>query len=126
MTLDPLLIGTRIRKIREEEYNETRTDFANRCGLTETHIGQIERGEILLSTNALNKIITSTGVNANYILYGNTNSKKSATRVYIDNYLDSSDPDELKYFLNFIATSKKLLKKEVDKQVASILDKKRS
>ena len=52
--------------------------------------------------------------------------KKSATRVYIDNYLDSSDPDELKYFLNFIATSKKLLKKEVDKQVASILDKKRS
>ena len=43
MTLDPLLIGTRIRKIREEEYNETRTDFANRCGLTETHIGQIER-----------------------------------------------------------------------------------
>ena len=84
MTLDPLLIGTRIRKIREEEYNETRTDFANRCGLTETHIGQIERGEILLSTNALNKIITGTGANANYILYGNTNSKKSATRVYID------------------------------------------
>ena len=60
------------------------------------------------------------------LLYGNTNSKKSATRVYIDNYLDSSDTDELKYFLNFIATSKKLLKKEVDKQVASILDKKRS
>ena len=83
MTLDPLLIGTRIRKIREEEYNETRTDFANRCGLTETHIGQIERGEILLSTNALNKIITSTGANANYILYGNTNSKKiSNTCIY--------------------------------------------
>lgn len=38
MALDKLLIGTRMRKIREEILAESRADFAKRCNLTERHI----------------------------------------------------------------------------------------
>lgn len=45
MAIDKIIIGTRIRKIREELFDETRDKFAKRCNLTERHIGQIERGD---------------------------------------------------------------------------------
>ena len=47
MALDKLLIGNRIRILREELFEESRRDFAKRCELTERHIAQIERGEFL-------------------------------------------------------------------------------
>ena len=43
MTLDKIIIGARIRKIREEFFEESREKFSKRCNLTERHIGQIER-----------------------------------------------------------------------------------
>ena len=49
MALDKIKIGNRVRIIRENKYKETRAVFADRCSMTETHIGQIERGEILPS-----------------------------------------------------------------------------
>ena len=48
MVLDKVIIGERIRKLREETFKETRKLFAKRCDLTERCIGQIERGEFLL------------------------------------------------------------------------------
>lgn len=36
--LDKIIIGTRIRKIREEIFEETREKFSKRCNLTERHI----------------------------------------------------------------------------------------
>ena len=56
MTLDKIKIGARIRRIREELYHETRQLFAERCGLSENHLGKLERGEILISIKTLNKI----------------------------------------------------------------------
>ena len=56
VALDKVLIGARIRKIREELLEESRNDFAKRCNLTERHIGQIERGDFLLSLPTLSKI----------------------------------------------------------------------
>lgn len=57
MALDKVLIGARIRKIREELFCESRVDFARRCNLTERHIGQLERGEFLISLPSLDNII---------------------------------------------------------------------
>ena len=68
MALDKILIGTRIRKIREEIFEETRERFAKRCDLTERHIGQLERGDFLLSIQTLDKIAIATGIDADYIL----------------------------------------------------------
>lgn len=38
MALDKIIIGARIRKVREEVFEETREKFSKRCNLTERHI----------------------------------------------------------------------------------------
>ena len=52
MVLNPLEIGERIRKIREEIYHESRLLFAERCGLSENHLGKLENG----TTTTANKV----------------------------------------------------------------------
>lgn len=38
MALDKIVIGARVRKIREEIFEESRDKFGKRCDLTERHI----------------------------------------------------------------------------------------
>ncbi len=104
MSLDKLLIGTRIRTIREEIFHETRKNFADRCDLTETHVGQIERGEILISLVALDKIVSCTGASVDYILYGKNENNRPAIRNHIDNYLDTCNNSELKMYFRCISS----------------------
>ena len=107
MSLNKLEIGVRLRNIRENTYKETRSIFADRCGLTESHIGQIERGEILPSLSTLDKICTYCGVDINYILYGK--KEKNTTRSNIDILLDRSTPKELKMYFKCISSIKSYL-----------------
>ena len=90
MTLDKIKIGARIRRIREELYHETRQLFAERCGLSENHLGKLERGEILISIKTLNKHLN--------------------IRNTIDNFLDNSSKEELKMFFKFISIIKETQK----------------
>ena len=93
MALDKLEIGLRIRKIREEIYHENRTDFSYRCSITESHLGQIERGEILVSMNALDKIAIYTGTDTDYLLYGKNDEEDNKIRKQINKFLDRSDQE---------------------------------
>ena len=102
MVLDAVKIGMRIRKIREEIYHESRQLFAERCGLSENHLGKLETGTLDISIKALNKIYSATGTTTDYILYGNSET----TRKTIDNFLDNSTKKELKIYLKFISTLK--------------------
>lgn len=80
-------------------------------GLTESHVGQIERGEILISLAALNKIINGTGSSVHYILYGkNLSSRVSTTRRNIDTILDLCTPEEEILFLKWLTAFKRLAK----------------
>lgn len=106
MTLDKINIGLRIREIRENVYKESRQLFAERCGLSENQLGKLERGSVLISITALNKICSSVGVTSDYILYGNSETKNLSTRKTIDNLLDNSTKEELKVYLKFISTLK--------------------
>ena len=106
MPLDSLKIGMRIRKIREEIYKESRQVFAERCGLSENHLGKLERGSLLISINALNKICSATGFTPNFILYGESETKNLSIRKTIDNFLDNSTKKELKMYFKFISTIK--------------------
>ena len=108
-TLDEILIGARIRKIREEVLKESRTLFSERCGISENHLGKLERGESLITINTLNKICTTTGTNSDYILYGKNENKDLKVRKTIDNFLDHSSPEELKMYLKFISTIKNFI-----------------
>ena len=104
MILDNIEIGTRIRKIREEKYKETRQLFAERCGLSENHLGKLERGALQISINALNKICSATGTTTDYILYGESETKNLKIRKSIDNFLDRCTKKQLKLVFQFIST----------------------
>lgn len=109
MALDKLEIGLRIRKIREEIYHENRTDFSYRCSITESHLGQIERGEILVSMNALDKIAISTGTDTDYLLYGKNDEEDNKIRKQINKFLDRSDQEELKMYFKCFASIKECI-----------------
>lgn len=109
MTIDKICVGDRIRRIREDIYHETRQNFAERCGISENHLGRLERGEFLISINALDKICSTTGTNPNYILYGNTENKNLNVRKTIDNFLDNSTKQELKVYFKLISTFKSFI-----------------
>lgn len=110
MTLDKIKIGARIRRIREEVYHETRQLFAERCGLSENHLGKLERGGFLISIKTLNKICPASGTNPNYILYSECENKHLNIRNIIDNFLDNSFKEELKMFFKFISIIKETQK----------------
>jgi len=113
MALDKIEIGARIRKIREITYNnETRANFAERCGVSENLLGKIERGEILISVKTLNKICSSTGTESDYILFNKGSENILSTRRTINTYLDRSSESELKMYLKFISTIKGFLIKQ--------------
>ena len=106
MALDKLLIGARIRKIREEILEESRSDFAKRCNLTERHIGQIERGEFLISLPTLDNIASSTGVSTDYILYGKGENNKLRIKEILDTLIENADKEDLKMYYKCITTIK--------------------
>ncbi len=105
MALEKLLIGDRIRLIREDVFEDSRKEFANRCDLNERYVGQLERGEFLLSLKALDKISVSTGTDADYILYGNRKRNikhKSKMRENLIHYIENAEMDEIKVIYNSV------------------------
>ena len=104
MALDRVMIGERIRKIREETLNESRKTFAKRCDLTERCIGQIERGDFLLSLPTLDKIAIATGVDTDHILYGKGTDDKSKIRQALHTIIDRSTRLQLDMYYNCIHT----------------------
>lgn len=112
MALDKLLIGARVRKIREEILEESRADFAKRCNLTERHIGQIERGEFLISLPTLDNIASATGVSTDYILYGKGENNKLKIKEILDTIIENADKEELKMYYKCITTIKSYVNKK--------------
>ena len=112
MALDKVLIGARIRKIREELLEESRNDFAKRCNLTERHIGQIERGDFLLSLPTLSKITDATGVDSDYILYRKGENNKLKIKETLETLIDRADKEELKMYYKCITTIKSYVTKK--------------
>lgn len=109
MALDKIAIGLRIRKIREEIYHENRSDFSYRCSITESHLGQIERGEIMISLNALDKIVVSTGTDTDYLLYGKNEIDEDRMKKIINNFLDRADKEELKAYFKCLFSIKEYI-----------------
>ena len=68
-------IGERLRSVRENMHM-TREEFSEKIDITDSFLGQIERGERSLSVKTLKKVVKYTGVSADYLLFGqNTNNK---------------------------------------------------
>jgi len=104
MALNKVIIGERIRKIREETLNESRKNFAKRCDLTERYIGQIERGDFLISLKMLDKIATAISVDIDYIIYGKGENDKFNTRQALHTIIDRSDKKQIDMYYKCITT----------------------
>ena len=112
MPIDKLMVGARIRKIREEMFEESRNEFAVRCNLAERYVGQVERGEFIPSLNALDKIKKSTGVDVDFILYGKNEKTKLNIRNNLHSIIDNANDDELKVYYKCITTIKGYINKD--------------
>ena len=67
-------IGERLRSIREGMHM-TREAFSEKIDITDSFLGQIERGERALSVKTLRKVVKYTGTSSDYLLFGkNTNN----------------------------------------------------
>ena len=112
MALDKVIIGSRIKKIREDIFEESRNQFGKRCNLTERHIGQIERGDFLISLQSLDLIASATGLDVDYILYGKTEENKFNLAKTLSNVINRSDKDELRVYYKCICTIKSYINKK--------------
>ncbi len=113
MALDKIVIGARIRRIREEIFEESREKFSIRCDLTERHIGQIERGDFLPSLSTLDKIAFATGIEMDYILYGKGENRKLQVRESLYSIIDNSDKEELKMYYKCICNIRCYINKKI-------------
>ena len=116
MALDKILIGTRIRELREQIIGESREEFAQRCDLgTDRYVGQLERGEFLPSLESLYKIADATGVSLNDLLIGKKNANKSMMRENLLRVIKNSNTNELKVYNTCIMTLKRAFNTKLDK-----------
>lgn len=116
MALDKILIGTRIRELREGILEESREEFAKRCDLSdERYVGQLERGEFLPSLESLYKIANATGVNLNDLLIGKKNENKSMMMENLLTVIKSSNTNELKVYNTCIMALKRAFNTKLDK-----------
>ena len=106
---DNIIIGERIRKIRED-LKMNRENFSEMIDISDVFLGQLERGERSLSTKTLKKIVKFTGVSADFILFGN--EEANSTLAKIDRILRKCSDDLLDYIYDLIHTTFKFSKKQ--------------
>jgi len=102
-----LEIGERIRKIRED-LHMSREIFSEKIDISEVFLGQIERGERLLSIKTLSSIVSYTGASADYILFGDTkdlNTKKKINRI-----LDNSSEETINFIYELLRNTHSFVK----------------
>ena len=73
-------IGERLRGVRENMHM-TREEFSEKIDITDSFLGQIERGERSLSVKTLKKVVRYTGVSADYLLFGQDSNNKTIQKI---------------------------------------------
>ena len=77
---DDIDIGERLRGIREG-MQMTREEFSEKIDITDSFLGQIERGERSLSVKTLKKVVKYTGVSADYLLFGKDSKNNTIEKI---------------------------------------------
>jgi len=73
-------IGERLRGTRESMHM-TREEFSEKIDITDSFLGQIERGERALSAKTLKKVVRYTGVSADYLLFGKDANNETIQKI---------------------------------------------
>lgn len=101
-------IGERLRGIREN-MNMTREKFSEKIDITDTFLGQIERGERSLSAKTLKKVVRYTGVSADYLLFGKNSNNDTIQK--INNILAVNSPTTSDFIYHIVMCSNDFCKK---------------
>ena len=105
---DDIATGESLRGIRED-MKMNREDFSEKIDITDSFLGQIERGERSLSAKTLRKIVRYTGVSADYLLFGkNTNNQ---TIQKINNILNVNSEETSDFIYHIAMCSSDFCKK---------------
>lgn len=73
-------IGERLRSLRESMHM-TREEFSEKIDITDSFLGQIERGERALSVKTLKKVVKYTGISADYLLFGKNSNNETLQKI---------------------------------------------
>ena len=101
-------IGERLRGIRENMHM-TREQFSEKIDITDSFLGQIERGERSLSVKTLKKVVKYTGVSADYLLFGNKSNNDTIQK--INNILTVSSDTTSDFIYHIVMCSNDFCKK---------------
>lgn len=101
-------IGERLRGIRES-MKMTREEFSEKIDITDSFLGQIERGERALSVKTLRKVVRYTGISADYLLFGLNNNNSTIQK--INNILSSNSETTSDFIYHIILYSNDFCKK---------------
>lgn len=101
-------IGERLRGIREGMHM-TREEFSEKIDITDSFLGQIERGERSLSAKTLKKVVKYTGISADYLLFGKNSNNETIKK--INNILTVSSQSTSDFIYHIVMCSNDFCKK---------------
>lgn len=73
-------VGERLRSIRENMHMN-RENFSEKIDITDSFLGQIERGERALSVKTLKKVVKYTGISADFLLFGKDSNNDNIQKI---------------------------------------------
>lgn len=108
---DDIVIGERLRGIRESMHMN-RENFSEKIDITDSFLGQIERGERSLSVKTLKKVVKYTGVSADYLLFGTDTNNETIQK--INNILTVNSETTSDFIYHIVMCSNDFCKKLLD------------
>lgn len=109
MSIDYVIIGTRIREIRKSK-KMTQEKLAEMSGVEPSNISHIERAATKLSLPTLINIANALDVTLDELVYNNLNKSTHVSVKMIDELLSDCSPEELKALTEVIKTTKNVLR----------------
>lgn len=112
---DDIIIGERLRGIREG-MRMTREEFSEKIDITDSFLGQIERGERALSVKTLRKVVKYTGISSDYLLFGKNSSNTTIQKINNILSLNSETTSDFIYHIAVYSNEycEKLSKKNIN------------
>lgn len=96
-------IGSRIRDARIQQ-KLTQEEASERCDITSSYYGNIERGDKKMSVETLVKISKGLGVSTDKILFGDIPDKELWMKQLLGRIRSNADEEQFEKYLNIIKT----------------------
>ena len=109
MSIDYVIIGSRIREIRRGK-KMTQARLAELSGVEPSNISHIERAATKLSLPTLVNIANALDVTLDELVYDNLKKSEHISSMMIDSLISDCNAEELKAIAEVIKTTKRVLR----------------